>query len=69
MEFSEAEDGADALEKIDDYSPSLVLCDWNMPMMNGIDFLRAIRAAGNPVKFGFVTTESTSEMRAKHNLA
>ncbi|MFK8076005.1 MAG: response regulator [Granulosicoccus sp.] len=65
MEFEEAEDGSIALEKIDDYGPQLVLCDWNMPEMNGIDFLRAIRAAGNSVKFGFVTTESTAEMRAE----
>lgn len=65
MEFEEAEDGSVALEKIDDYGPHLVLCDWNMPEMNGIDFLRAIRAAGNSVKFGFVTTESTAEMRAE----
>ncbi len=64
MEFEEAEDGTDALAKIDDYMPHLVLCDWNMPLMNGIDFLKAIRAAGNSVKFGFVTTESTADMRA-----
>lgn len=64
MEFEEADDGTDALEKIDGYEPELVLCDWNMPTMNGIDFLKAIREAGNNVKFGFVTTESTAEMRA-----
>jgi len=65
MEFEEAEDGTEALDKIEDYAPHLVLCDWNMPMMNGIDFLRKIREAGNSVKFGFVTTESTAEMRAE----
>ncbi len=64
MEFEEADDGTDALDKIDGYGPELVLCDWNMPTMNGIDFLKAIREAGNNVKFGFVTTESTAEMRA-----
>lgn len=64
MEFEEAEDGTDALAKIDACNPNLVLCDWNMPEMNGIDFLKAIRAAGNTVNFGFVTTESTPEMRA-----
>lgn len=64
MEFQEAEDGVDALEKIEEYGPHLVLCDWNMPRMNGIEFLKAIREAGNAVKFGFVTTESTAEMRA-----
>lgn len=65
MEFEEAEDGTDALAKIDACNPNLVLCDWNMPEMNGIDFLKAIRAAGNTVNFGFVTTESTPEMRAQ----
>ncbi len=65
MEFEEAEDGTDALAKIDACNPTLVLCDWNMPQMNGIDFLKAIRAAGNTVNFGFVTTESTPEMRAQ----
>ena len=65
MEFEEAEDGTEALDKIGDYAPHLVLCDWNMPMMNGIDFLRKIREAGNSVKLGFVTTESTAEMRAE----
>ncbi len=65
MEFEEAEDGTDALAKIDACNPNLVLCDWNMPQMNGIDFLKAIRAAGNTVNFGFVTTESTPEMRAQ----
>ncbi|NND92174.1 MAG: response regulator [Granulosicoccus sp.] len=63
MEFEEADDGTDALAKMDDYMPHLVLCDWNMPQMDGIDLLKALRAAGNEVKFGFVTTESTTEMR------
>lgn len=64
MEFMEADDGSVAYDKIGEYNPELVLCDWNMPIMNGIDFLKAIREEGNTVKFGFVTTESTAEMRA-----
>ena len=64
MEFSECEDGQQAYEQIGAIDPELVLCDWNMPNMNGIDFLKAIRGEGNSVKFGFVTTESTAEMRA-----
>lgn len=63
VEFLDAEDGSDALAKIDDFGPHLVLCDWNMPNMNGIDFLKKIRADGNAVKFGFVTSESTASMR------
>lgn len=63
MEFVECEDGRQAYEKIHEFDPELVLCDWNMPNMNGIEFLKAIRTEGNAVKFGFVTTESTAAMR------
>ena len=40
----EAEDGRDALDKVASEKPDLVLSDWNMPNMTGIDLLRAIRA-------------------------
>ena len=45
--------------------PVLILCDWNMPNMSGMEFLEALRESGNVAKFGFVTTESTAEMRAR----
>jgi two-component system, chemotaxis family, chemotaxis protein CheY len=59
----EAEDGRDALDKVGSEQPDLVLCDWNMPEMSGIDCLRALRAAGSTVPFGFVTSEGSAEMR------
>ena len=34
-----------------------------MPEMTGIEVLRKLRAAGNDVKFGFVTSECTPEMQ------
>ena len=40
----EAEDGADALQHLRRQRPEAVLLDWNMPVMNGIDCLRALRA-------------------------
>jgi len=61
----EAENGAVALEKIMADEPDIVLCDWNMPVMTGIELLEALRAEGCRVKFGFVTSEGTPEMRAK----
>jgi two-component system chemotaxis response regulator CheY len=64
-EMIEAEDGTDALAKIAEVEPDLVLSDWNMPEMNGIDLLLALRAAGNNVRFGFVTSETTPEMRER----
>ncbi len=59
----EAENGVQGLAVVEAESPDLVLCDWNMPEMNGLEFLKALRAAGNPVVFGFVTSESTPAMR------
>lgn len=65
LKISEAGDGKEALDQIDDVNPGLILCDWNMPNMNGIEFLTALREQGHTTKFGFVTTESTAEMRAR----
>ena len=62
-EYLEAENGAEGLAQVGAESPDLVLSDWNMPEMNGIEFLQALRAGGDTVKFGFVTSESTDAMR------
>ncbi|NYG58711.1 two-component system chemotaxis response regulator CheY [Nocardioides daedukensis] len=64
-EIVEAENGADAFSKIAETSPDLVLSDWNMPEMNGIDLLAQLRASGSPVPFGFVTSEGSAEMRQR----
>lgn len=40
----EAENGQEALQKLRADNFSLVVSDWNMPVMSGIDMLRAIRA-------------------------
>ena len=59
----QAGDGAEAFELIKNDPPDVVLTDWNMPEMKGIDLLRKVREAGNQVKFGFVTSESSSETK------
>ena len=41
--FVEAVDGADGLAKVASEAPDLVLSDWNMPEVTGIEFLRALR--------------------------
>jgi len=63
--FAQAPDGAAALEAIRKAQPDVVLCDWNMPNMTGIDLLTALRGEGIRVEFGFITTETTTEMRQK----
>jgi two-component system chemotaxis response regulator CheY len=61
----EASDGRQAYEMVMTEGPDLVLSDWNMPEMTGIESLRAIRSAGSNVLFGFVTSEGSEEMRAE----
>ncbi|MGZ4450748.1 MAG: response regulator [Nocardioides sp.] len=62
-DFVEAEDGDDALTKVGQHRPDLVLSDWNMPNRTGIELLRTLRAQGDAVPFGFVTSEGSPEMR------
>ena len=57
-EIEEAGDGQDALSKIDAFKPDLILCDWNMPVMDGITFVRQYRAKGMKVPIIMVTTEA-----------
>ena len=61
----EAENGRQALELVHSESPDLVLSDWNMPEMTGIDLLAALCSAGSSVPFGFVTSEGSADMRAR----
>ena len=43
-EVEEADDGDSALEKLRGSRFDLVIADWNMPRMNGLDLVKAIRA-------------------------
>ena len=61
----EAENGTQGVAKVAEVSPDLVLSGWNMPEMTGIEFLDALREAGNHVRFGFITSETTPEMRER----
>ena len=56
----EAEDGRQALARIDASMPDVVLLDWNMPVMSGMEFLRTLRqlSYANQPKVVFCTTEN-----------
>ncbi len=60
FEIAEAGDGMEALAFCRAAMPDAVLLDWNMPVMNGIDFLRALRQepGGDAPVVVFCTTEN-----------
>jgi two-component system, chemotaxis family, chemotaxis protein CheY len=59
----EAEDGAEALSLLQREKVDFVISDWNMPHMNGLDLLKAIRADDNlkPLPVLLVTAEALKE--------
>lgn len=63
----EAPDGQQALDACRQGLPDCVLLDWNMPVMDGLSFLRAFRAAFGPDKppVVFCTTENDMEHIAR----
>jgi DNA-binding NarL/FixJ family response regulator len=56
-----ASDGAEALEMAEQKKPDLVLMDLKMPIMNGVDATRNIRAKYPGVKVLILTTYGTDE--------
>ena len=59
----EAGDGMEALEKIQENPPHLVLTDWAMPKMTGIELLEAVREKQITVDIGVVTSQGTPQMQ------
>lgn len=58
--ITEAEDGQQALDQCKQGMPDAVLLDWNMPVMDGYEFLKELRAlpGGDVPKVVFCTTEN-----------
>ena len=57
------EDGRRALDKVREGGVDLVICDWNMPGMSGLEVLRALRADQRfkKLKFIMLTAEAYRE--------
>ncbi len=60
---SEAASAPEALDLLRKDSFDVVLSDWNMPEMSGLDLLGAVTKENIAVRFGFITSESTPAMR------
>ncbi len=61
-EILEASCSEDALLLSETKNPDLVITDWNMPEMGGLEFLKALRNSRNTVRFGFVVTQTSANI-------
>ena len=63
VNITEAEDGSTALEALQREKIDLVISDWNMPKMTGLELLKAVRAddALKHIPFLMVTAEAQQE--------
>ena len=57
-DVAEAGDGEECVKSVSSAEFDIVLLDWNMPKMTGIEALRNIREAGKKVPVIMVTTEA-----------
>src|SRR4051812_9108312 len=67
-EVVEAGNGREALEQLhQNPDVDLILVDWNMPEMDGLDFIRAVRSQSlyDAVRIVMVTTETEGEQVAR----
>jgi Response regulator containing CheY-like receiver domain and AraC-type DNA-binding domain len=51
----EAKNGEDALKKLGELKPEIVLVDINMPVMDGLEFIRNVKEKDNDIKFIILT--------------
>jgi len=59
--IGEAKDGAEAVNRVRELSPDVVLMDLRMPEMDGVEAMRQIRAVNPDVKFIILTTYSDDD--------
>jgi CheY-like chemotaxis protein len=63
VEVRRAADGEEALSLLPSFTPQLMITDWHMPRVSGLELLQTLRQLGQTsVKVGFVTTESRPAM-------
>jgi two-component system chemotaxis response regulator CheY len=61
-DVEEAADGQLALDAMTASGPfDLLITDWNMPVMNGLELVQAIRGSGSAIPIIMVTTKSEKE--------
>ena len=56
-----AVNGADGIEKVEQEKPDLVISDWNMPQMDGLEFLKALRKMDDFKSLPFIMATAQSD--------
>jgi len=56
-----ANSGEEALKKVESFQPELILLDYMMPGMNGVEALKEIRKRGNDIPVAMITAYGTIE--------
>jgi len=63
VEIQTAMDGVQALDILSGFAPDLVITDWHMPNMTGLELVQSMRQLGHEkVRVGFVTTERSDAL-------
>jgi len=57
-DIEEACDGQDAIARLTVYEPDLILVDWSMPVMDGLEFVREFRSSNHSTPVIMVTNET-----------
>lgn len=63
-ETVEASNGEEGLKCLQESSPDVILCDWNMPVMDGLEFVTQARTSST-TPIIMLTTEGTDDKKAK----
>ncbi len=60
-DIEEAEDGKDALKQMETHPIELLITDWNMPIMNGLQLVENVRAKNKKIPILMVTTNAAKD--------
>ena len=67
--IEEASNGVEALAYVKEHHPDLVMSDFNMPQMDGMNLLANLKQEGICPRFGFVTSDASPELKANAEAA
>lgn len=67
FEIKISQNGSEALEVLKDFVPQVIVADWNMPVMNGIELCEKVKSSDNYrlIYFIMLTARSTLQDRVK----